>query len=154
MSPPMYLQMDITSDEHGRRIFGHWFARTQHSFATNSTITIVYADSRMASLRFHTILDGLPRLAAGKFVEPPTKILSLILLQGKLRDILLDMRPAVNKVTESSRVELGAEWKVEEVGKRELVACNVLLFAQDLLINIELGAESVGVLFNLRFVGC
>ena len=64
------------------------------------------------------------------------------------------MRPAVNEVTVSSRVELGTVGKVEEVGKRELVACNVLLFAQDLLINIELGAESVGVLFNLRFVGC
>jgi hypothetical protein len=43
---------------------------------------------------------------------------------------------------------------VEEVNKRELVACNVLLFAQDLLVNIELGAEGVGVLFNPRFVGC
>jgi hypothetical protein len=64
------------------------------------------------------------------------------------------MRPAVNKVTESSLVELGTVGKVEEVSKREPVACNVLLFAQDLLINIELGAEGVGVLFNLRFVGC
>ena len=64
------------------------------------------------------------------------------------------MRPAVNEVTVSSRVELGTVGKVEEVGKRELVACNVLLFAQDLLINIELGTEGVGVLFDLRFVGC
>ena len=82
------------------------------------------------------------------------RFVSLILLHGKLRHILLDMRPAVNEVTESSWVELGAVWKVEKVGERELVACNVLLFAQDLLINIELGAEGVGVLFNLRFVGC
>ena len=64
------------------------------------------------------------------------------------------MRPAVNEVTVSSRVELGTVGKVEEVGKRELLACNVLLFAQDLLINIELGAEGVGVLFDLHFVGC
>ena len=64
------------------------------------------------------------------------------------------MRPAVNKVTESSRVELRTVGKVEQINKRELVACNVLLFAQDLLVNIELGAEGIGVLFNSRFVGC
>ena len=39
---------------------------------------------RISSLGFHTILGGLPRLAAGDFIEPPRNILSLIPLHGKL----------------------------------------------------------------------
>jgi hypothetical protein len=64
------------------------------------------------------------------------------------------MRPAVDKIAISSRVELGTVGKMEEISERELVPCNVLLFAQNLLINVELGAEGVGVLFDLHFVGC
>ena len=127
-----------------------------HSLKTNSTDTILHL-LRISSLGFfQTILDGLPRLAAADFVEPPSNIFSLFdtTSQKKLRNIPLDIRPAVNKVAVSSRVELGTVGKVEEVNERELVTRNILLFAQNLLINIELGAERVGVLFNLRFVGC
>ena len=120
---------------------------SKSTFIRNQKYHIRLYTLRISSLDFHTILDGLPRLAAGEFVEPPTNILTLI-LHGNLRNIPLDIRPAVNKVTVSSRVELGTVGKVEEVNERDLVACNILLFAQNLLINIELGAEGVGVLFD------
>ena len=70
---------------------------------------------RVSSLGFHAILDSLPRLAAGDFVEPSRKILTLITPHGNLSSIPLDIRPAVNKVAVSSQVQLGTVGKVEKI---------------------------------------
>jgi len=50
-------------------------------------------------------------------------------------------------------VKLDTIRKVEDVSERELVACNVLLFAQNLVVDIEPAAEGSEVLLNLRIIG-
>ena len=52
-----------------------------------------------------------------------------MLLDRKPWGIPLDMGPTVNKITMTSCIKLGTKRKVEEVSKRELVACKILLFA-------------------------
>jgi len=42
---------------------------------------------------------------------------------------------------------------VEDVSERELVASNILLFAQNLFVDIEPAAEGSDVLRKLRLVG-
>ena len=63
------------------------------------------------------------------------------------------MRPTVNKVSMASHVKLDTVRNVEEVSKRELVAYKIFLFAQNLLIDIELCAEGGDMLLNRRRIG-
>lgn len=53
----------------------------------------------------------------------------------------------------TNRVKPGTVRKVEDVSKGELIARKILLFAQNLLVNIELCAEGGDMLCKMRFVG-
>jgi hypothetical protein len=53
----------------------------------------------------------------------------------------------------ANRVKSSTVRKVEDVSKGKLIACKILLLAQNLLVNIELCAEGGDMLCKLRFVG-